>query len=367
MKKIFRIVGVIASATIGSGVFALPYVFQQSGWLVSLMYFIALIAVIALAHTLYLKTLETVGERKRLLGLARECFGGAGFWIGFLVIVIGLLLGFVAYLVLGSQFIRIVIPSIPPAFALALFWLMFAILVSISEGNVAWLEVTGVSLVFCAILFIFVTSNPLRAFIGAPAVNVKNLLLPFGASLFALAGWTSVEQVYEIRKKSGGTGSPFLLFVLGTAFAGLLYWLFAAGILGSAQYVTVDAISGIGNWPFWKRSILAAIGLLALGVISVPISREIRNALEKDLKWNSFVSRFAIIALPLAAILLGLRNFLVIVSLAGGIFISAQYLLIILVGRRMLQLSSTKKILLDILTAVFVGAAIYESVSFIVK
>jgi len=99
----------------------------------------------------------------------------------------------------------------------------------------------------------------------------------------------------------------------------------------------------------------------------LPLAREIRGALEKDLRWNSIVSRGAIIFLPLIAVLSGFNNFLIIVSLAGGVFIGTQYLLIISVGRRALDLSSREKILLDMLSVIFICAAIYSIYTFIVR
>jgi hypothetical protein len=363
----FRIIIIVAAATIGSGVFALPYVIQQSGWLFSLGYFIAIVAVVSLAHILYLKTLETVNEKERLLGLAQKYFGSAGFWAGFIAIVIGLLLSFIAYLVLGTQFVQIIIPGIPTLLARTVFWLAIAILIFKSEGRVAGLETAGVALIFCAILFIFILGHPLRAFTNTPLVDPKNLFLPFGAVLFSLAGWTSVEQVYEIKKRAGGKINTFTLFVFGAALAAVLYWLFALGILGTVPHAAIDTISGTTGWPLWKKDILAAIGLLAMGIVSIPLAREIRGALEKDLGWNGFISRLMIVGIPFIIVLSGFNNFLVIVGLAGGVFISTQYLLIIAVGRRTLQLSRREKTLLDILTVIFVCAAVYEIVAFIVK
>jgi hypothetical protein len=58
---------------------------------------------------------------------------------------------------------------------------------------------------------------------------------------------------------------------------------------------------------------------------------------------------------------------LIIISLAGGVFLSAQYILIISVARRALKLSGREKILLDILVAIFACAVVYEIVMFIVK
>ncbi len=366
MKRYLEIIGVVTAATIGSGIFALPYVIQKSGWLLSLGYFIALVAMVSLAHILYLRTLETVDEKERLLGLARNYFGDIGFWIGFLAIVIGLLLSFVGYLILGEQFVHIIFPGLPLYFALALFWFAVAILVFKSEGRVVVLEMIGVGLIFCAIIFIFISGHPIRAFANMPLVDPKNILLPFGAILFSLAGWTSVEQIYEIRKGHDKIKNIFPLFITGTAFAAVLYWLFALGILGSVSQVTTDTISGVGNWSLWKKDILAIIGLLAVGVVSVPLSREIRGALEKDLKWNSLISRAAIVLLPLFVVLLGFNNFLVVIGVAGGIFLGTQYILIISVGRRTLQLSTREKILLDVLTIIFLCAVIFEIATFIV-
>jgi hypothetical protein len=170
---------------------------------------------------------------------------------------------------------------------------------------------------------------------------------------------------HDIKNNDGGV-AIFWMFVAGAAGATLLYWLFALGVIGSVPHVADDTISGIGNWPAWRKDVLAIIGLASVGVISMPLAREMRGAMEKDLKWNSFFSRAVIIFLPLAVVLAGFTNFLVIVSIAGGVFISTQYLLIISVGRRTLALAPREKVLLDVLAVVFIAAAVYEVVSFVV-
>ncbi len=372
VKNPLIIAAIVAAATIGMGVFALPYVIQASGWVVALGYFVALIAVVSLAHVIYLRTLGAVHEEERLLGLARNYFGATGFWIGFFAIVIGLLLGFVAYLVLGAQFIRILLPGIPASAALMLCWLLLAGLIWGSEGRIAGLEATGVALVSFAILFIYFSGHAGAAFANMPLAAPQNFFLPFGAVLFSLAGWTSVEQVYELvrpKVKNGdGLGAGMLIiFIAGTAFTGLLYWLFALGVIGTTAHVATDTISGTFGWPIWRRDVLAGIGLASIAVVSLPLAREIRGALEKDLAWNSIASRAAIILIPCAAALSGLNDLLTIVSVAGGVFISTQYLLIISVGRRTLTLATREKILLDALSLIFVCAAIYSLYAFIVR
>ncbi|MDR3582114.1 MAG: aromatic amino acid transport family protein [Candidatus Pacebacteria bacterium] len=366
-RKGLGIMAIVAAATVGEGVFALPYVIQTAGWLLTLCYFVALIAAVSVAHIIYLRTLAAVDEKERLLGLAGKYFGGTGFWIGFVAIVVGMLLGFVAYLVLGMHFLQILFPGISPVVALGVFWFLLACLVWGSEGKVARLEIAGIALIACAILFIFFSGRPDLAFANMPLAITNNFFLPFGAVLFSLAGWTSVEQVYELTRSDPKAKNNNLgAFVAGVAFAAALYWLFALGVIGSVSHVASDTISGIGGWPVWRKDVLAVVGLASVCVVSVPLAREMRGAMEKDLKWNSLVSRAIIVGLPLAVVLSGFTNFLVIVSVAGGVFISTQYLLIISVGRRTLALTSREKLLLDIVTIVFVCAAVYEVASFVV-
>lgn len=373
-KKTFIIAAIVAAATVGDGVFVLPYVFYNAGWLVCLFYLAALSAIIVMAHSLYLATLEKVGEKERLLGLAKKYFGAPGFWTGFFAIVVGLLLTLVAYLILGTQFIHLALPMVRERYAFAVFWALISIPVFLDDTRVAELETAGIVCTAVVIIFIFVTAFPHVTFAAAPVVNWRNIFLPFGAILFSLAGWTSIEPVYAARKRlnagggaSGKRGGAWRALAAGTLFAAILYAMFAAGILGSVSTITADTVSGLAQWPFWKKEIVAIMGLIAVGTVYMPISREIKNSLEDDLGWNKIISRGTILIFPPLLILLGFNNFLIVVGVVGGLFLSTQYLLIISVGRRALTLSRTKNFFLDVAAILFVAAAIYSVYTFIVR
>jgi len=362
-----KIAAIVAAATVGDGIFALPYVFYHSGWLVCLFYLVALGAVVVMAHTVYLKTLEKVGEKERLLGLSKLYLGDGGFWVGFLAIVVGLLLTLVAYLILGMQFIKLAFPAVPPLDAFLVFWIFLSIPVFIADKYVVDLELLGIVCTSAIILLIFGTAWPHVVFSGIPAIGTGNLFLPFGAILFSLAGWTSIEPAYESRKRSGFRGQAWKALALGTGFAAVLYAMFAAGILGSASIISPDTASGLTSWPFWKRELLALMGLVAVATVYLPISREIKNSLERDLGWRGIYARLIIVFLPPLFILLGLNNFLLVVGLVGGLFLSLQYILIISVGRRALSLSHAAKFVLDLAVAAFVIASAYQIYTFIVR
>ena len=367
-ETFLKVAAIVTAATVGDGVFALPFVFYKAGWLLGLCYLAILGAMVVLAHTVYYETLQKTGEKERLLGLARKYLGEGGFWTGFVAIVFGLLLTLVAYLILGTQFIRLGFPSAPPQEPLFFFWAFVAVTMLLNDKHVIELELTGIIFTSLVIILIFVTAWPNVVFNGVSAVNPVNFFVPFGAILFSLAGWTAIEPAYESEKSRGNRSAKRMWIALaaGTSFAALLYVMFAAGILGTAGTITPDTISGLANWPIWKRDVTAVLGLLAVWTVSMPISREIRNSLERDLGWSKFASRATIVFAPLVLVLLGLTNFLVVVGLVGGLFLSTQYLLIVSVGRRALTLSATRKFFLDLVAVIFIVAAIYSVWIFVV-
>lgn len=361
---------IITAATIGSGMFALPYVMAQSGWLLTLIYFVVLGAIVTVVHSAYLKILAGEHEKERLLGLGQKYFGATGFWFGFVAIVLGLLLSFVIFLILGTQFIQLLFPSLPHALALFIFWLLIAIPALLGNRRTAKLETASIICVAIVIIFVFLSSlsaNGTAQATSLPAINWQNLFLPISVVLFTLAGWTGVEPFYESRRGATKERSAWPMLALGTSVAVLLYLMFATGIIGSAPQLTTDTISGLAAWPFWKRDLIALLGLFAVATVSMPISHEIRNALEKDLGWNKIASRLVIVGLPLAAVLMGFNDFLIVVGLTGGLFISMEYLLIIAVARRSLKLPAVQRLTLDLAALVFSAAAVYEIVHFIVK
>ncbi len=372
----------IAAATVGDGVFALPFVFARAGWAVAIVYLTVLGGMVVLAHTAYLETLEREGEHERLLGLARRYLGRAGFWFGFVAIVFGLLLTLVAYLILGARFIQLGFPAVPPAAAYIAFWLFLAFAVLASDIRIAELELGGIAAATASIVVLFAVIIRHADFHGIPAASAQNLFLPFGAVLFSLAGWTGVEPAYELRKRSGmeepresshrfgARVSLGVSLAAGTALAAFLYALFSAGVIGvagAAGKVAGDTISGLGAWPAWERGLVAVLGLLVIATTAAPISREVRNALEGDLGWNTRTTRTIIVLFPIVCVAAGVRNFLGLVSVIGAVFLGAQYFLISVVGRRALPLPWFRARLLDAAALLFAAAAVYELVGFIVK
>ncbi|MEK7212196.1 MAG: hypothetical protein AAB686_00785 [Patescibacteria group bacterium] len=351
-----RIAGLMAATTIGAGLFSLPYVLYKSGWVVSLLYLVLAVGAIVFAHSLYLRTLEGNGGGKHLLGLATEYFGGFGRGFGLLVIVGGLTLALVIYLVLVGEFSEMLFVG-SRNLGLVLFWLAGSLPIIFSRRTISS-ELVGAVLMTAIILLVF------AGFFGSSALNLpvadfKNIFLPFGPLLFALAGWTAIEPIFDYKKQAGYNRASVAMGV-GTIFAAVLYTLFVLGILGSAGSITPDTVGGLSNWAGWKFVLLIILGLFAVWTSYVPIGLEIKNALEKDLSWAKTWSGALVLFLPLALVFLGLRDFIKIVGLAGGVFLGLEYLLILMVSQKALNLRGAKMFLVWLLGIIFLLGAVYE-------
>lgn len=361
-----REAGLVAAATFGAGIFALPYVFVKAGWLVGIFYLLILSAIIIFAHALYFRVLEAVDEKERLLGLAKDYLGVSGYYLSLVAIVAGLLLALVIHLILGGQFIVLLWPGVGGTVAIFIFWLLASAPLFFRERRVLNLEFFGVVFMAGVMLLIFSSAWPRVGLLTATALNFNNVFLPFGAVLFALAGWTAIEPLYGFHKRIGQSKpAPVSALAWGTVLAAALYTLFVSGILGSAATVTPDAVSGLTNWPAARLALLGVLGLLALWVSYLPISLEIKNSLQFDLGWRPSQGLLFVVFLPLILVMAGFSNFLKVVGLAGGVFLSLQYLIIVLVGKKVLRLTGVKKFLANSVLLVFALAAVYEIYHFL--
>lgn len=352
------------ASTIGAGMFSLPYIFKESGWLLGIFYLIILSCAIIFAHYLYWLVLERVGEKKRLLGFVRAHLGGWAFYIALISIIVGLLLTLVVYLLLAQDFGKEILPAPLDNYGAIIFWITVSLPLLFNLSKLVRIEGLATILKSLIVFFIFLISK--EVFPSIAPVRAENFLLPFGAVLFSLAGWTAIEPMFEWQKKSDDR-KPLPKLVLGTFFSAAIYVLFVIGVLAHGGVISEDVFSGASSWALWELQLFALLGILAIWTPYAPISLEIKNGLEKDLHLPAFWSFAAVLLIPPAVFLSGVFNFLGAISLAGGVFLALQYIFIILVAKKILGLSGTKKFFSNLLLFVFLAAAVYEVWHFVIN
>ena len=371
MKRIavfFGSAGILAATTLGAGIFALPYIFFRSGWIAGIFYALIFGVIVIFIHTLYARVLFEERGAKRLLGLVEAHFGEHIFWPAFFSIVGGLLLVLIIYLTLVHTFVGLIVPSVNPWIGLLIFWATASLPLFLRLRWLVRLEFLGTALMAAVILFIFLAPPDFSSALSVPALDLKNIFLPFGPILFSLAGWTAIEPMYDYAKKrNGGAATTRAALAWGTAFVMLLYALFILAIFRSAAAITPDTVSGLTNWGSARLAFLGALGLFAIWTSYVPVALEIQSALSRDMRLQKFFASLAVVILPLLFYFLGLRNFLSLVSIAGGVFLALQYVFIILISKKSLRLNRATHALLSGLIVVFLLAAVYEIYFFVVQ
>lgn len=361
IKSVLSAFGLILGTTIGAGIFALPHIFYKSGWLTSYVYLAILTFAVIFAHIFFLRTLDATGKRGNLLGLVKDYFGKGASVFGSVSIIGGLLLTLVAYLILGVQFLSIVFPELPFVYALMFFWLVSSAPLIWEKEIFSRAEFWGSMAMGFLILFIFFGANNYLPIIPYADFGLERFVLPFGVILFSLAGWTAIEPLSKILK---GNKSKFLILALATILVSVLYVLFVSGIFYSAEDISADTISGLTSWPYIKMAALAMLGLFAVWTSYMPGAVEIKNSLHV-LHLNKAQAISLVFFAPVILVLGGMSNFIGVVGLAGGLFLSIQYLLILGLSGRVLRPRGALKWINVLLIAIFILAAIFETYYFL--
>ncbi len=364
MKAIFGSAGVLVATTIGAGIFALPYVFLKAGWFLGLFYLVALSAILYEIHALFARASLEGRGRSGLTGLLAKHFGRTAAGLGSVAIAGGLLLALVVYLILSSGFVEL-LGFQGGSTGVLVFWLAATLPIALNPRRFAWAEAIGAIAIAALIGIVFLNATSL-SFGAAPLADWSNALLPFGPVLFALTGWTAIEPMRDYHEKTKSVKRFLPALRSGTAGIAVLYLMFAMGILGSGLPIAPNTVSGLAGWPDGLRFVFGILGLIALWTSYVPIGREIKNALAVDLAWPSYAASTIVFLTPPLLFSLGLTSFLAVVGLAGGIFLSVQYLLIALVCREASRPNPNERIFLNFATALFLLAAVYEVYHFIV-
>jgi amino acid permease len=364
--------GILAATTVGAGIFTLPWIFHNAGWLRATGWMIGLSALVIFAMYSYWKTLEAVDERERMVALARRHLGKGWGALVLAGVLGGMLFILIIYLVLAQRFFAILLP-VHGTMALLIFWALAVLPATFSINRFAIVETAGSLVKGLLMLFVFFSATRYGAIFESSVSTGIDPLLPFGAILFSLSGWTAIEPMYELwrgRKDSRSRPSPLVAIGGGILLIATLYFLFSAGILGSltnGSFLSVDTLSGLAGWPFWRLGLLAALGIFALWTAYGPTALEFENALRHDLRWNPIIS-FAIVAiLPLLIVFTGLVNIIQAITFAGAIFVGLQYMTIFALAEKVLRPRTAVVWAMRAAALVFAFAAVYEIYRFMVN
>ena len=209
------------------------------------------------------------------------------------------------------------------------FWAVASLLVLKGIGIVSRLEVVMALGLVIVVLLVFGLSYPYLNMDNLKTVDVKNIFFPYGVVLFALGGASAVPTIRRILgdkvsliKKSLG---------LGILIPALIYIIFCFSVVGVSGLNTSEtALIGLASFTNGKILLIGGIfGILAMSTSFLALGFILRELFHRDYKIPLLPAWVLTVFVPLTIFILGLRSFIFVVSLAGGVLSGIQGIVLI--------------------------------------
>ncbi len=332
----------LASLIIGAGMFSLPYVFALSGTVAGIFYLVVCAALAGTIHLMYGRVVKE-SPGKWFAGHAEEFLGKRMKTAALLINGVGTAVTLTIYLVISYSFASLILPGISENTVMFFFWAIGSLAIALGVKKISGTDelmtaIMAVIIIGIAIYGIFYGDT---AFVFKNFGGFGNILLPFGPALFAMSGRAGIASIFKTMSSGEEKESNFKKAVIfGTVLPAVLYTLFVAGIfMLSSSGVAKDAVSGLYTLPQPAIVLLGLLGMLAIITSYIFIGIEFKGILKTDLKLPGYLALIIVVGVAPFLIFCGLSDLVKLIAAAGGIFISAESILVVfmwqkIVGKR---------------------------------
>lgn len=362
----FEAVAVMMGTIIGAGIFGIPYVVYQAGFLTGALLMLILTVAVIFIHLFIGEIALSTQKIHQLTGYAEKYLGRQGKYAMFFSALFGFYGALLAYIIGEGQALAALFGGNPLWYSLG----FFAVAGFMVYQGLTLVKKADVFLTFLVLLIVFVI-----AIVGAPHLNMENLrqfdilkiLIPYGVIFFAITGASAVPQLRQVLK-----GREKLIqdaIIIGTAIPFLVYFLFTFMVIGiSGANVTEVATIGLGRVVGESMVIFGNLfAILAMSTTFFTLGLALKSTYIFDFKLKPALAWLLTVAAPLVIFFLGMQGFVKVIGLAGALGGSIEGLLIILILLRLKkkrdrtpEYEITKSpFLLGFLALVFLGGIIY--------
>lgn len=324
----------LVGTVIGAGVFGIPYIFAKSGVLVCLAYFLVLGVVVGFLHLFLGEAILRTNQKMRLVGLAELYLGKKAKVLAVGAVFVGVVGSLLVYLILAGDFLQIIFPQMPSMGFSVLFWLIMALVILAGIGTVVVSEFLMTAFLILAGFLIFGFCLPKISLANFTLVSDQNLFLPFGVFFFSLVGWSAVSEASDILANKKNLKKVIIASLVFCVLFYLAFGLSISGVLG--QNTTQEAMAGLAA-IFQNRFfaiLLGLFGFLAVATSYLTLSNYLKNILFLDYKMPRAWGFALALLSPIALFLLGLREFLPVISFLGAFIGLLEGSLILLIFQR---------------------------------
>lgn len=331
-KKFWAATFTLTGATIGAGIWALPYVFSKAGIFVGISWVVFLGAIMIFTNLSLGEVCLRTKQKHQLAGLAEKYLGKNGKTLMIFAILFGIYSALLAYLIgEGQSLSKLLTGNLNYSILFgAIFWLLMTLLLRGGLKGLKKVETWGVILIITLILGIFMWSLPKINLTNIPLINPQYIFLPFGVVLFALLGFISLP---ELRIEIAGQEKKLKkAIILGTLIPIILYIIFSlsfVGILGNK----IEEIATLSFGP-----IVILLGIFTMFTSYFVLSFSLEDMFKLDINSSNLISFIFVSLVPLALYLIisffGILSFVSVLGAGGLVSGSLTGILILIMNKK---------------------------------
>ena len=268
-SKLFSAVAVFTGAVVGAGIFGIPYVVSQIGFIPGVIYMMVLGTVVGVQMLAYGEIVSRTKEFHQVTGYAEKYLGKWGKYIITFSLLFGSYGGILAYMIGIGDFLYTILGNslggTPMLYSL-IFFVIASLAILAGLGMIVKVEKAMFLALLTVMTIIFV--------FGIRYMNVDHLqgfdfghaFLPYGVLLFAFGGLTIIPDMSRMLKNEKHNLKKAILIGLLVVF--LIYLCFTFIIVGvSGKDTSPEAIVGLAD-TLDKKIVIIIVGVILL--LSMP-------------------------------------------------------------------------------------------------
>lgn len=331
----------VLCGTLGAGILGIPFVVSQVGVGLGLIC-IALVGLLVLGLNILIAEIACATRRPlQLVGLAREYLGPTGEII-MLVIMYSMMFGsLLIYLIGEGDTLSILFGGDPARWALV-FFLLATGLVVVGMRTVKTVEMILVVAILSVIAVIAGVGVPHIHIANLSSIAPRNMLVLYSVLVFAFHATTAIPEAHSVLSKKIQTFKRSV--VTSSLICIVLYALFSLVVVGitggeTSAIATIGLGYKVGPSVRFLGNIFAAL-VMATGFLMAASS--LRDSLKWDFKFLHIPAALLACTIPATMYFLGIRQFIVVMDVVGGVFVSLEMLMMIVIYWRARQLGKIR-------------------------
>ncbi|OIO20082.1 MAG: hypothetical protein COY69_01505 [Candidatus Magasanikbacteria bacterium CG_4_10_14_0_8_um_filter_32_14] len=338
---LFEAVALITTSTIGAGIFSLPYAISKSGLFVGLIYLV-LFGILIMGLNLMLgQVADETGQNMQMVGLAKKYLGKPAEYLMTLLFYLMSFGVLVIYMIGEGEALSALFGGTKFMWSV-IFVTFFSLLLFIGIRAIKIIDfVLSLSILFIILLIVWI-SAPHVDYQNYVYTDLKNVFFPFGVILFAYSGVTSIPEAHSLlRNKSKDFKKSIVISSIIVITAYILFVVAVLGVTGNntSELATISLGQKVGPSVYFFGNLFA---ILAMGTGFLMTGLALRDSLAWDYKLSNIKSFLITVVVPLVIFSLGVRKFVAVIDIVGGVVVSTQMLLALLIYWRAKNLGHLK-------------------------